>query len=320
MSPNKIFDCLNANPILYKSKDFYIVYFGLYSAIASFMMASLVLTYLASKGVTFGYTIIIWFNIGALISGLVSKLLHPIVIGKDFFCNPKKYLRQTAFYNQSAQYGSLIAVIVISYAENVNFLLLLDAVCYGGCLALAIGRMGCYNYGCCYGRPTTSCISVRYTNFDSKILRIFPEFYNVNLIPTQLINVLFDFSLFVILTIIYFNNAKNGIIFLIFGICYNLFRVFTQRLRGIEIKENGKREHKLFIYFSGSLIGVALISALLAIYYYPLLPITPTIIPLSISFYLKNTFFNFINLSTELVAASIYFVMHGFHKKLGQHF
>ncbi|CAN5449350.1 hypothetical protein BH10PSE19_BH10PSE19_23120 [soil metagenome] len=315
---DKIFTTMN-NPILYNGKSFLIVKFGLFSAIASFVTTSLFLTYLASKGIVFGPEIIFWYTVALLLSVFFSKLLHPLVVGKEFFVDPKKYLRQTAFYNQGGQIGIIVGMLLLSYAEKISPLLLLDAICYGGCLALVIGRIGCYNYGCCYGRPTNSWFSIRYTHQEAKILRVNPQLYNVKIIPTQLIHAGFDFVLFVGLTLVYFAQPQDGVLCLIFGVCYNIFRLTTQKFRGNEIDQHSKREEKIFVALSRALIFISLLLPLLIYFYYEHLSTTPTIVPLSFTLYFKTIFLNLSYLVTSILGALIYFFAHGYHKTLGKH-
>lgn len=318
IATDKIFTAIY-NPILYSGKSFLIVKFGLFSAIGFFVTTSLFLTYLASKGVVFGAGIIFWYTMVLLLSIFFSKLLHPLVIGRKFFVEPKKYLRQTAFYNQGGQIGIIVGMLLLSYVEKVNPLLLLDAICYGACLALVIGRIGCYNYGCCYGRPTNSWFSIRYTNRETKILRVNPQLHNVKIIPMQLVHSAFDFILFIGLTLVYFVQPQDGLLCLTFGVCYNIFRLMTQKFRGNEINEHSKREGKIFIALSRALIFISLLVPVLIYFYYDHLPTTPTIAPLSLALYLKTTFLNVSYLVTIILGSIIYFFAYGYHKKLGEH-
>ena len=305
---------LNANPILYHGEHFYLMKFGLYVGIGSFFTASLFLSYLASKGIDFGWSILGWYLIASFLVILFSKLFHPFAVGKDFFSDPKQYLSQTAFYNQGGQFGMIVALLLLCYIEKVSYLLLFDAMVYGACFGLFIGRLGCFNYGCCYGRRTESHFAVRYQHPAAKILREEPALFNVNIIPIQLINAGYDLLLFIALTAIYFFDLRDGILSLIFIIFYNLFRVFTNHYRNISSRTNRTQKTIAGIYVIG-----AIILAILAFFYYRQLPFTPIVYPLSFKFYVVTTFTKLSYLFTSLLSGLLFFVVYSYHKSLGKH-
>ena len=51
--------------------------------------------------------------------------------------------------------GGLVAVVVVARPLGLTRRALLDAVAPGALTGFAIGRVGCFLAGCCYGRPTT---------------------------------------------------------------------------------------------------------------------------------------------------------------------
>ncbi len=81
----------------------------------------------------------------------------------------------------------------------------------------AIGRIGCFINGCCYGKETTSFIGIYHDG--------------IKLIPTQLIEALFLFILFLISLKLLFKK-KN--ILPIYLISYGLFRFIIEYFRGDE--------------------------------------------------------------------------------------
>jgi prolipoprotein diacylglyceryltransferase len=82
--------------------------------------------------------------------------------------------------------GGTIALLAISSMTGIPFLRLLDAPALSLPLGEAIARLGCYVYGCCWGRPTTSRFGVRYTSAESKVVRCAPHLHNVKIHPAQL--------------------------------------------------------------------------------------------------------------------------------------
>jgi len=85
-------------------------------------------------------------------------------------------------------------------------------------IGIAIGRIGCFLRGCCYGIPTYSSWGV---NFGDGILRH----------PTQLYEAFFDFCLLIYLIVIRKKVAEPGKLFKIFLNWYFAFRFFIEFIR-----------------------------------------------------------------------------------------
>ena len=87
-------------------------------------------------------------------------------------------------------------------------------------LGEAIARLGCYVYGCCWGRPTVSRLGsrfgVRYTSPDSKVVRCAPHLHNVKIHPAQLYALVVYLAMFVVFYAIVpylpFDGALTGLL------------------------------------------------------------------------------------------------------------
>lgn len=85
-------------------------------------------------------------------------------------------------------------------------------------LGMAIGRIGCFLRGCCYGVATTSGIGV---DFGDSLHRH----------PTQLYEVIFWLGLFVVLQKIKNNVTKPGALFQVLLTSYFIFRFFLEFIK-----------------------------------------------------------------------------------------
>lgn len=85
-------------------------------------------------------------------------------------------------------------------------------------LGIAIGRIGCFLRGCCYGTPTSLPWGV---DFGDGILRH----------PTQIYESLFALAMFFYLMKAKKNNPKPGILFEGFMMAYFIFRFFIEFIR-----------------------------------------------------------------------------------------
>lgn len=85
-------------------------------------------------------------------------------------------------------------------------------------LAHAMGRLGCFFAGCCYGKPTNAFFGVMLKNVDHKV------------IPTQLFEALFLFILFAFLTLRYYDGKRHQLPIYLMG--YGVWRFMIEFLRG----------------------------------------------------------------------------------------
>jgi prolipoprotein diacylglyceryltransferase len=127
---------LNKNPILLRGKSFHLVHFGLFSAMNTFVTASVLLFYIDAKGHTF--TSSVFLILGLCMAGdmLGVKLFHVISLGRKFFGDVGKYLNQTAMYNQGGVLGVFSSLIIVSVIEDIDLIIILDAAAYGAVIGL----------------------------------------------------------------------------------------------------------------------------------------------------------------------------------------
>lgn len=128
-----------------------------------------------------------------------------------------------------------VAVFIVSMyyfnkSERGNILNIVNIIIPGVILAHAIGRIGCFLAGCCYGIETDSFLGVKFPGLDNKVL------------PTQLFE---SFFLFVLFAILHFCKKIKDYKFIIYLFAYGLFRFLLEFLRGDE-------RGKLFAWLSPS--------------------------------------------------------------------
>ncbi len=189
-----------------------------------------------------------------------------------------------------------------------------------GCLSLALGRIGCYSYGCCHGRQTTSRFSTVYTHPLTKALRVFPELTNVPLVPTQLISAAYAFALFFVMIWALFHSPRAGVVSAIFILAYNLFRIFIERYRLSVVNVSAKTVHmKFYMGVATTILGFG--AAYLVFVLWDTAPLLTFKAPLTLGEFLVEDVFRL----QTIVAIAIIFVTYLFfwgthYKKLGQHF
>ncbi len=129
-----------------------------------------------------------------------SKLLMVITEWNDYGGDWRRIISFDFLRSGGVFYGGFIAAVIASVILmrrwNLPWRKTADAFAPGIALGHAIGRLGCFSAGCCWGVPTTSWIGVRFTEKASELTGV-P--IDSALVPTQLIEAAANLLIFVFL-------------------------------------------------------------------------------------------------------------------------
>lgn len=161
---------------------------------------------------------------GVLCGFVGAKLLYVIVEFKDFLENPLHVLGSEGFVVYGGIITGVLAAVFYCRKKNLVFLEYFDLLAPSISIAQALGRIGCFLAGCCYGKETDSFLGV-----------VFPEGSfapaGVKLLPTQLFSSAGDF-LITILLILYSKRSKHtGDVGALYMLLYGVGRFFIEFLR-----------------------------------------------------------------------------------------
>ncbi len=123
--------------------------------------------------------------------------------------------------------GIAAFLILLKYffkEDNKDVKQIMNSIIPGIVLAHAIGRIGCFFAGCCFGIPTESFLGVIFPHGHAHDL--YPD---TSIYPTQLIESFFLFSLFISLNYIKGLKYKEVETYLI---GYGIFRILIEFIRG----------------------------------------------------------------------------------------
>ncbi|MBW1799453.1 MAG: prolipoprotein diacylglyceryl transferase [Deltaproteobacteria bacterium] len=96
----------------------------------------------------------------------------------------------------------------------------------GAALGQAIGRIGCFMAGCCFGKPTQMPWAVVFTSTDS----LAP--LGIPLHPTQIYAALSGVIVFIVLMLLHAGKQFKGQILIWFLILHSISRIILERFRG----------------------------------------------------------------------------------------
>ncbi|MEA3493006.1 MAG: prolipoprotein diacylglyceryl transferase [Candidatus Margulisiibacteriota bacterium] len=122
---------------------------------------------------------------------------------------------------------ALITVVFYAKRKGIPLLKLFDILAPGAALGYAIGRIGCFLNGCCFGVPTDLPYGIKFPP-GALAYSYFPDKY---LHPTQLLSSGSMLLAFMILALLYAHKKFDGYIFFWGIIFYSVYRFLVEFLR-----------------------------------------------------------------------------------------
>lgn len=122
--------------------------------------------------------------------------------------------------------AALFAMGWFAKRHALPFLKIGDVWAPAAALGQAIGRIGCFMAGCCYGKPTSAFWGITFTDPDSFAPR------GVPLHPTQIYASLGGLAVFAILALLSRKKKFDGQVLLWFLILHSTVQLFLERFRG----------------------------------------------------------------------------------------
>ena len=195
------------------------------------------------------------FGIAVVLAGILgSKILYIVVDLHTYMQHPSEIFSLATLQAGGVFSGGLIGAFVVAWwflrKHHMPALATCDAFAPGLSMGHAIGRLGCFAAGCCFGKPTDHFWGVTFTNPLAQQLVGTP--LNQALEPTQLIESGAELIIFGILTWMFARKKFDGQIFGAYLFLYGVARFLIEFLRG----DPGRGGP----YFGGALSGTQLIS------------------------------------------------------------
>jgi phosphatidylglycerol:prolipoprotein diacylglycerol transferase len=126
--------------------------------------------------------------------------------------------------------GGIIATLIYVRIKKLPLFLVLDVLTPPVVIGMAIGRIGCFLNGCCFGFPTGLPWGCVFPS-DSYAGTIYP---NIPIHPTQLYDMLLMVTLFIVLLLLEKRPHPRGQTFAFFLVGYAIARFWVEGLRWYE--------------------------------------------------------------------------------------
>jgi phosphatidylglycerol---prolipoprotein diacylglyceryl transferase len=201
------------------------------------------------------------WNLGiyVVLAGIVgAKVLYIINDWSSYAAHPGWIFSWSTLQAGGVFSGGLIGALVVAVwymrRQKMPGLATCDAFAPGLALGHAIGRVGCFAAGCCWGKPTSHFWGVTFTNPLAQQLVGTP--LNQALQPTQLFESAVELTNFFVLMWMFKRKKFDGQVFAAFMILYGTARFFLEFIRD----DPGRGE-----VFGGLMSGTQLISICLVI-------------------------------------------------------
>jgi phosphatidylglycerol:prolipoprotein diacylglycerol transferase len=176
------------------------------------------------------------WNLGILVvlCGILgAKILYIINDWSSYVAHPAEIFSistlQAGGVFSGGLIGALLAAVWYIRKHHLPALATCDAFAPGLALGHAIGRIGCFAAGCCWGKPTTHWWGVTFTNPVANALVGTP--LNEALEPTQLFESAIELANFFLLMWMFKRKKFDGQVFGAYLILYGVARFFLEFLR-----------------------------------------------------------------------------------------
>jgi len=161
-----------------------------------------------------------------LISGLIGGRLLYVVINWEYYLQYPA--RALMFYEgglafQGALLAAILSGIIVARIKKISFWKTADLIAPYIALGQAIGRIGCFLNGCCYGKIVSSGWKVQFPG------------ETVTRMPVQIYLSIGLFLLFFVLLKFRQKQFFSGSVFAMYLIAYGMFRFLMDYLRGDEL-------------------------------------------------------------------------------------
>jgi phosphatidylglycerol:prolipoprotein diacylglycerol transferase len=201
------------------------------------------------------------WNLGiyAVLSAIVGAKLLLIINDFGWYAShPKEIFSLGVLQAGGVFYGGVLAAIAVSVwyirANHMPVLRTCDAFAPGLALGHAIGRIGCFAAGCCYGKPTSHWWGVTFRNPQAAQWVGTP--LNIPLEPTQLFESAIELANFVFLYWLIKHKKFEGQVIGSYLFIYGVARYFIEFIR--DDPDRGSM-------FGGAMTGTQFISICLVV-------------------------------------------------------
>jgi phosphatidylglycerol:prolipoprotein diacylglycerol transferase len=211
------------HPVLFRIGPFELYTYGALLAVA--FLVALYLAMREGKNVGVSEEFVADEGIVIILSSIVGARLFFILFYdlQNTLAHPAELLRlrQAGLVFYGGLILAVVAGLIFCRLKRVSIPVVVDVAAPSIAIGQALGRIGCFMSGCCYGKPTWVPWAVRFPTVDQQARH-----------PTQIYESLATFGIF--LALIWFRKRKtrDGQVMCLYAILYAAVRIIIEFLRG----------------------------------------------------------------------------------------
>ena len=214
-------------PLLFKLGPISVHTYGVAMALA-FLISIFIIRHEAKrKGFNpdFAYDIVLFAMVGGIIG---ARFFYVVDHWHDFIGNPIQMFAiwQGGLVFYGGLIGGALAVLGLTRMRKLQIGKVADIVAPSLAIGSAVGRLGCFSNGCCYGKETALPWGVTFTNRLSSAQPL-----GVPLHPTQLYEFAYNIAILGILWWARSRVKSDGFLFWMYITLYGLFRFIVEFFR-----------------------------------------------------------------------------------------
>lgn len=209
------------SPIAFHLGDRPVYWYGIFMALA--FMSAMTHWFLVGKGEGrpkgFWSDMAFWIMVGGILGSRIGYILGNLAY---FVQNPVSVVRidegGLVFYG--GLLGCVVVVIALAMRQRETIWSMADFAIAPLPLGHALGRIGCFLNGCCYGSETACAVGV--------------EMQGAVRHPVQLYEAILNAGLYILLLVIYRRKRRDGEVLMVYCLAYPLMRFMIEFMRGDE--------------------------------------------------------------------------------------
>jgi len=203
---------LRTRLFLYTGARFQLSVFGLFAATEAVVVLLFVSYFFYLKNIHPTEPVVLSFMIMVLMTIAAAKGIGIIRHWNRLPGQRLQLIGRVGFYFHGGLVGGIASGVMAAKAMGVDAFALFDGMAWGLLLGQSIGRSGCLNNGCCYGKPSKGSWGITYWDYRTRVLREHPELHGEKLHPAQIYASLIDVAGFIATSIVLASPIASGVI------------------------------------------------------------------------------------------------------------
>lgn len=192
----------------------------------------------AGRPLAFYSDIVFWLIVAGLLG---ARAAYVIENWREYAANPLTifFVHQGGLVFYGGFVGATLAMLVFARRHSLSLLALTDLIVVSLPFAHALGRIGCFLHGCCYGRRLAGwpgvCFPYGSLPWEDHVDHgwILPQATrSLPVHPVQLYEALFNLLLFGLVLRLYGRRRRRGRVTGVYLVCYAVGRFLLEFLRG----------------------------------------------------------------------------------------